>query len=57
MMALALMMRLMSRVSINRQIGARSEDGPDAALLRAEDGHYRRLFERQAGTTNPEIVA
>jgi len=33
------------------------EDGPHEALLRAEDGHYRRLFERQAGTANPEIVA
>jgi len=57
MMALALMMRLISRVSINRQIGARSEDGPHEALLHAEDSHYRRLFERQAGTANPEIVA
>ncbi|MDR6146548.1 ATP-binding cassette subfamily B protein [Sphingomonas sp. SORGH_AS870] len=33
------------------------EDGRHEALLRTKDGHYRRLFERQAGTTNPEIVA
>ncbi|WP_343527061.1 ABC transporter ATP-binding protein [Sphingomonas sp.] len=33
------------------------EDGPHDALLLADDGHYRRLFERQAGTPAPEIVA
>ena len=33
------------------------EDGTHAALLIASDGHYRRLFERQAGTPAPEIVA
>ncbi len=32
------------------------EDGPHDALLLATDGHYRRLFERQAGTGTPEIV-
>jgi ATP-binding cassette subfamily B protein len=33
------------------------EDGMHDALLLAEDGHYRRLFERQVGTATPEIVA
>lgn len=33
------------------------EDGTHGALLLAADGHYRRLFERQVGTTAPEIVA
>ncbi|MET0247939.1 MAG: ABC transporter ATP-binding protein [Sphingomonas sp.] len=32
------------------------EDGSHDALLAAQDGQYRRLFERQAGTA-PEIVA
>jgi ATP-binding cassette subfamily B protein len=33
------------------------EDGAHDALLRTDDGHYRRLFERQAGTAAPAIVA
>lgn len=33
------------------------EDGTHDALLSVDDGHYRRLFERQAGTAAPEIVA
>ncbi|PXA98063.1 multidrug ABC transporter ATP-binding protein [Nostoc sp. 3335mG] len=33
------------------------EDGSHDALLAAPDGQYRRLFERQAGTAAPEIVA
>jgi ATP-binding cassette subfamily B protein len=33
------------------------EDGTHDALLGAEGGHYRRLFERQAGTAAPEIAA
>ncbi|MDJ0276044.1 ABC transporter ATP-binding protein [Sphingomonas sp. 2R-10] len=33
------------------------EDGTHDELLLADDGHYRRLFERQAGTTAPEIMA
>ena len=33
------------------------EDGPHHELLRATDGHYRRLFERQAGTPAPEVMA
>jgi ATP-binding cassette subfamily B protein len=32
------------------------EDGTHDALLGAEDGHYRRLFERQAGRSTPEIM-
>ena len=32
------------------------EDGTHDALLLTADGHYRRLFERQAGTSTPEIV-
>jgi len=32
------------------------EDGSHEALLRSNDGRYRRLFERQAGTASPEIV-
>ncbi len=32
------------------------EDGTHDALLRADDGHYRRLFERQAGTAAPAIT-
>jgi ATP-binding cassette subfamily B protein len=33
------------------------EDGTHDALLTAGDGHYRRLFERQAGAVAPEIAA
>jgi ATP-binding cassette subfamily B protein len=33
------------------------EDGAHDALLLADNGQYRRLFERQAGTAAPEIVA
>lgn len=33
------------------------EDGPHDALLERGDGHYRRLFERQAGAAAPEIAA
>ncbi len=32
------------------------EDGTHDALLRTDDGHYRRLFERQAGTAAPAIT-
>ncbi len=32
------------------------EDGTHDALLQADDGHYRRLFERQAGTAAPAIT-
>ena len=32
------------------------EDGTHDALLRAEEGHYRRLFERQTGKPAPEIA-
>ncbi len=32
------------------------EDGTHDALLGTGDGHYRRLFERQAGTAAPVIV-
>ena len=32
------------------------EDGTHADLLTVEGGHYRRLFERQAGSTTPEIA-
>jgi ATP-binding cassette subfamily B protein len=32
------------------------EDGAHDALLLADNGQYRRLFERQAGTATPEIV-
>ncbi|WP_413060764.1 ABC transporter ATP-binding protein [Sphingomonas carotinifaciens] len=32
------------------------EDGPHEALIAAEDGRYRRLFERQAGAGVAEIV-
>ena len=33
------------------------EDGSHEALLLTENGHYRRLFERQAGTSTSEIMA
>jgi ATP-binding cassette subfamily B protein len=32
------------------------EDGTHDAPLQADDGHYRRLFERQAGTAAPAIT-
>ncbi|OMJ33736.1 multidrug ABC transporter ATP-binding protein [Sphingomonas sp. Sph1(2015)] len=32
------------------------EDGTHDDLLTVEGGHYRRLFERQAGSTTPEIA-
>ncbi len=32
------------------------EDGTHDTLLQADDGHYRRLFERQAGTAAPAIT-
>lgn len=32
------------------------EDGTHDALLRADEGHYRRLFERQTGKPAPEIA-
>jgi ATP-binding cassette subfamily B protein len=37
--------------------GRIAEDGTHAVLLLTADGHYRRLFERQAGTMTPEIIA
>lgn len=33
------------------------EDGTHDALLGKDNGRYRRLFERQAGTAAPAIVA
>ena len=40
-----------------RLLGGRIvEDGTHDALLGTGDGHYRRLFERQAGTAAPVIV-
>ncbi|MDJ0278047.1 ATP-binding cassette domain-containing protein [Sphingomonas sp. 2R-10] len=32
------------------------EDGTHDALLRADGGHYRRLFERQAGTAGSAVI-
>ncbi len=32
------------------------EDGTHDTLLQADDGHYRRLFDRQAGTAAPAIT-
>ena len=37
------------------QRGRVVEDGNHEALLKSENGQYRRLFERQAGTAIPEI--
>ncbi len=37
------------------QHGRVVEDGNHEALLKSENGQYRRLFERQAGTAIPEI--